>query len=388
MAVHWRSRRTTTTSVIMFRHQHLRQRLMREVRVLAQRQRREERELAHATVVMLARAARRREARARRFATLFTMFRVKTADSEVAADTIHAPAQQQQMQQQQQQQQDKQQESSPQANSSTESEHSMVSGESGEASPGVGVPATLWGIETPRRQRALSVDVPSEAPSDTPRRRSAPEVVVTHVSPLEDDAALAEASQNGTEGESRQHSPTQAYAHTPSPPSPGRLSPTATLAPTSPPRSPRRLSRPSSHLSRIAQGSLAFRKGSTSGANHHGQDSVILTEVSAPLEDSRSVGSHTMTSLHSLLSVSLNSPLHSLIPSHPHPLTSHPPLTSSEPPHATLFTHEIKTRLKGSSHSRSQRDHSHPPSRTHARTHSPSVSTQHGNTPTHTPTPS
>ncbi|MPC89574.1 hypothetical protein E2C01_084528 [Portunus trituberculatus] len=249
---------------------------------------------------------------------LFGMFKVRATESEAAADAVHAPAQQQQQQQQQaqqaQQQQDKQ-ESSLQANSSTESEHSMVSGESGEASPGIGAPATLWGADTPRRQRALSVDVPTEAPFDTPRRRSAPEVVVTHVAPQEDDAHT-QASQGV---ESREGSPTQAYPHTPSPSSPGRLSPTTTLVPTSPPRSPRRLSRP---LSRIAHGSLAFRKGSTGGAAQQ-QDSVTLTEITAPLEDSRSV-----------LDCGLPSPT----PAALHPLTPSPLTARHTPPHAALFT--------------------------------------------------
>lgn len=308
--------RSNTTKVILYRHHYIRRSLLAQLKRLERERQREERAHAQEVVLYLSNTAHHRERRSRHLARLFTMFRVKPFENEVGVESILTPVQQQQQQQ-------IQQEPTAQANSSTESEISVGSYQSSSLSQGPAERAALWVADTPRRQRALSVDVPTEAPQDTPRRRSAPEVVVTHVALLDDaddrssySGGEGEASDlrdtQAAEGESREPSPTHAMNlpaenPTPSPstddvpPTHGRLSPTATPAAasgrTSPPRSStRRLSRgsirPGSRISRVSRTSLAFRKGGSSTAPTQQQESVVLTEISAPLEDVRSVATH------------------------------------------------------------------------------------------------
>ncbi|KAK7068024.1 hypothetical protein SK128_013488 [Halocaridina rubra] len=391
--------RTHATSAVLYRHQHTRRALVEELRKLESFRCKTERDQAHqgvaelkytctgdkhtfsnadyrsrgsdvcqlkSVVLFLAGATQRREIRARKVSTLVNMFKVATTESDGGTDTLHTPLLQQQQHQQQQQQPSAKQKEEGAAgqsgiNSSTETEPSEISTGSFQSGSVSQLPdgsevsrPVLWVADTPRRQRALSVDVPSGAPLDTPRRLSAPEVVVTHVTLLDDDAAEGFGGHEGRgeargekEGQeergdtdkssgyanvthgtsatragtvSREPTPSSTSTHNlpPSSPTPtadeaptittaaashGRLSPTLMTVPPSrtpsPPRDGSRstsrrasifnaTSRPVSRVSKLSSTSLAFRRrGGPSPAPTHQQESVVLTEISAPLEDAR-----------------------------------------------------------------------------------------------------
>nr|XP_045609029.1 mediator of RNA polymerase II transcription subunit 15-like [Procambarus clarkii] len=304
MSTQHRGLTTNTSKVILYRHGHIRRALVTRLRCLEVARQHRDRARAHSVVLFLADAARRREARGARLARLFTMFKVKPAENAVGVDALHPPTQRTQEQQKQQQQQ--QQEPTAQANSSTESEMSVGSYQSSSLSQCPAERDALWVSDAPRRQRALSVDVPSEAHPGTPRRRSAPEVVVTHVPLLHDTNYPAEGADqpesNDPQGaeDSSDPSPTHATnlpARLSSPPKDempsthGRLSPTAVPMPSgSPLKMPTRRgsnARPASRMSRLSHSSLARRRSGSSPAPTHQQESIAFTEISAPLEDAR-----------------------------------------------------------------------------------------------------
>nr|XP_053655820.1 histone H3.v1-like [Cherax quadricarinatus] len=296
--------KTSTAKIILYRHQSIRRTLKEELKKVENERRRRESAHAHKIVLFLAGTAQRREARSRRLTRLFTMFKVKPVENEVGVDALRPPKQQQQQQQ----------ELTAHANSSTESEISVGSYQSSGLSQ-TAERAALWISNTPMRQRALSVDVPTDVPPDTPRRRSAPEVVVTHV-PLVGDAEGRESCPvKGTHTPETQGDSPTTPTSPPTPKndissSPGRLSPPtlmsvpgSSISPPrtprrlsgssiSPPRTPRRLSssnRPASHISRISKSSQMLRKSVSPAQVQNKRGSLTLTEISAPLEDARSV---------------------------------------------------------------------------------------------------
>ncbi|ROT85681.1 hypothetical protein C7M84_009003 [Penaeus vannamei] len=268
--------RSATTRLVLFRHDHIRRTLVSELRRLEKGRRRAERSHAQQVVLFLAGASQRRDARTAHLARLNKMFRVKQTENESGTDSEGAGP----------------------ANSSTESEVSVGSYQSSSLSQG-GAPAdraALWVADTPRRQRAASVDVPSGGPRTHPAPPLRPEVVVTHVGILE-DASPRPRPTGPPPSNDTADTPTDTSTPTParengSTPTQGRLSPTNARgrpATPSPPRTPSRRqshtssSRPGSRMSRVSKTSLAFRRSRSSPATQ--QEVVPITEVTAPLED-------------------------------------------------------------------------------------------------------